>query len=122
MMNYSKLHRSISQRMTSHACRESGFPCICTAEKSEITGRRSVPPKIACPKNIPAFVVWDVNVMIRKRQYYTGCMKISQVYYFLCHVLNNKTRKDVCFSPQYNCREFSGLENNANGKLLLLSR
>ena len=40
---------------------------------------------------------WIQDVMIWKQQYYTRYMKISQVYYFLCHVLNNKTRKDVCF-------------------------
>ena len=41
--------------------------------------------------------IQDANVMIWKRQYYTRYMKISQVHYFLCHVLNNKTRKDVWF-------------------------
>ena len=48
-------------------------------------------------KNVYQTWIQDVNVMIWKQQYYTRYMKISQVYYFLCHVLNNKTREDICF-------------------------
>ena len=59
---------------------------------------------------------WIQDVMIQKRQ------TIIPVTWSFIRYTTDKSRKDVCFSPRYYCREISGLERNAKQTLLLSSR
>ena len=82
--------------------------------------------QLPCQGNLPLHKyvcrTWIQDVIIQKRQ---NIIPVTWRFFryttFLCHVLRYKTRKDVCFSPWYNCREISGLERNAKEKLLLPS-
>ena len=64
-------------------------------EVSELTGWRSVPPKIACPKNIPAFVVCYTK---KKHEVLDFINQMASAKGFVCFCARGPIINMVCYS------------------------